>query len=365
MAIRKSAMALAALTLTAGITVLVAQTPATKPAEKAAVKPAEKAPPAPAPTPAPTPAPAPAPAPAPVADGKLKFEPVFAVGTPFFQQVTTDVEQTVKVQGGQEMKLKHSQTFFFKWEPLKIENKKTTCKLTIRGMKLKVDVANNPVNYDNTTDQPNANNPGLNDFLKNLVGSDFTVTFGENMLPEKVEGQENLLKNLGAANQQMEQLLKKILTNEAMKEMSDPLAGLTPGAPKGVGETWTRTSPLKLGPIGDYDRSLTFTYKGKDPEQKELERIEVTSKLTYKAPSEAADGLLFRIKGGELTTAQPTPGYFLYDAKTGLLVKSELKVTMTGSLKVAIGNTETTVNLNQSQTTNVQSSLKDYVAEKK
>jgi len=349
MGLRKQAGML--LGIFGSLTWLIAQAPAPKAETPAVIQPVEKAAPAAAPV-------------APASD-KLKFAPIFTIGKPFFQQVTTDVEQIVKVTGGSELKLKHSQIFFFRWEGMKVENTKTTAKLTIRGIKLKVDVANNPVNYDSTADQPNANNPGLNDFLKNLVGADLTVVFNEAMAVEKVEGQEELLKRLGAANQSVEQLLKKILTADSLKEMCDPLAGLTPDTPKGVGETWTKSTPIKLGPIGDYDRTLSFVYKGKDPEQKELERVEVTPKLAYKPPSDAADGLLFRIKSGELNTVNPKPGYFLYDAKTGLLIKSELVVTMTGTLNVAIGNTETTVMLNQTQTTTVQSSDKDYVAEKK
>ena len=296
---------------------------------------------------------------------KLKFEPKFELNKPFFQSVSTDVDQTVKVQGGNDLKLKHQQTFFFKWLPIKQDGDKWTVKLTIEGIKLKVDVANNPVNYDSTSDQPNANNPGLNDFFKNLLGSEFTVMYGKGMVVEKVEGQDALLKNLGAANQQMEQLLKKILTNEALKEMSDPMAGLTPPAEKGVGEKWDKTTSLKLGPIGDYERKLSFEYKGKDPEQKDLERVEVKAALTYKPPTTEVDGLLFRIKSGDLTTQNPKAGTYLFDAKTGFLKKADLSVTMTGTLNVAIGTTETTVTLNQTQSTTVMTQDKSFVAEKK
>ncbi len=304
-----------------------------------------------------------APTPAPAND-KLAFEPKFVMGESFYQQITTEVEQTVKVQGGNELKLKHAQTFLFQWTPMKQEGDKWTVRMTIEGIKLKVDVANNPVNYDSTNEQANANNPGLNDFFKNLIGSEFTIVFTKNMMVEKVDGQEALLKSLGAANQQMEQLLKKILTTEALKEMSDPLAGLTPGVAKGVGEKWDRSTPLNLGPIGTYDRKLSFTYKGKDTEQKELERVEVSTTMKYSAPAGDADGLLFRVKAGDLTTQNPKPGYYLYDAKTGLVVKAELAVTMQGTLNVAVGSTETTVQLNQTQKTTVESSKKSFLPEK-
>ncbi len=308
----------------------------------------------------------PAPAPAPASD-KQKFEPKFEAKKPFYQLVTTDVEQTVKVQGGQDLKLKHSQSFYFQWTPEKLEGDKWTVLLKIEGVKLRVDVANNPVNYDSTAENANAQNPGLNEFFKNLVGATFTVTFGKGMVVEKVDGQEALLKNLGAANQQMEALLKKVLTAEALKEMSDPLAGLTPGGDKpekGAGDKWTKTTPLKLGPIGDYERAYTFEYKGKDKEKPELDRVEVKATLTYKPPSGDADGLLFRIKSGDLTTQNPKAGYYLYDPKTGYLAKTELAVTMSGTLVVAIGQTDTSVQLFQTQTTTVETKGETFLPKK-
>ncbi|MCU0705931.1 MAG: DUF6263 family protein [Fimbriiglobus sp.] len=303
------------------------------------------------------------PAPAPASD-KQKFEPKFELNKPFFQLVTTDVDQTVKVQGGNDLKLKHSQTFFFKWLPTKQDGDKWTVQLTIEGVKLRVDVASNPVSYDSTTENANTQNPGLNEFFKNLVGSTFTVVFGKGMQPEKVEGQEALLKNLGAANQQMEALLKKILTTESLKEMSDPLAGLTPGTEKGPNEKWTKTTKLTLGPIGEYDRQYTFEYKGKDKEKAELDRVEVKANLTYKPPQGDADGLLFRIKSGDLATQNPKAGYYLFDPKTGWLVKSELAVTMSGTLVVAVGQTETSVQLFQTQTTTVETKGETFLPKK-
>src|SRR5262245_16563520 len=36
---------------------------------------------------------------------------------PFFQKLSTDVKQTIKVQGGAELSQNHQQTFYFKWTP--------------------------------------------------------------------------------------------------------------------------------------------------------------------------------------------------------------------------------------------------------
>ena len=304
------------------------------------------------------------------AQEKLKFEPKFEVNKAFYQKVSTKVDQVVKVQGGADLSLKHEQTFLFKWLPTKLEAEKWTVKLTIEGAILKVDIASNPVNYDSTAEQPAAgNNPGLADFFKNLIGTEFTITYAKGMVVEKVEGREDFLKKLGTTNPQMEALLKKLLTDEALKEMADPTAGLMPGAdkPAGVaaGEAWEKKTTMPLGPIGTYDRTLSFKYIGKDAEKKELDKVEVTAKLLYKAPDANADGLLFRIKGATLDTVDPKAGTFLFDSKLGQIVTGTIAVRMSGKLNVTIGTTETEVQLVQDQTTTLETSDKSYLPAKK
>jgi len=301
------------------------------------------------------------------AQDKQKFENKFEVNKSFYQQVSTKVSQKVKVQGGTDMELKHNQTFMFKWTPEKLDGKKWIVKQTIEGVKLEVDIGGNPVKYDSTVDSPSAgNNPGLSEFFKNLVGSSFTITFGENGAVEKVEGKDEFLKKLGSANPQMENLLKKILSDEALKEMSDPLVGLTPPAEKAVNESWEKKATLPLGPIGSYDRTLKFTYKGKDATQKELDRVDVDVNLAYKTPTADADGLLFRIKGGNLGVddKDKKPGEYLYNPKTGRLDSAKIAVNMKGKLTVSIGTTETEVELAQEQTTEIKTQDTSFVAPK-
>jgi hypothetical protein len=301
------------------------------------------------------------------AQDKQKFEPKFEAGKSFFQKVSTTVEQTVKVQGGTDMKLKHEQTFYFKWTPEKQDGEKWIVKQVIEGVVLKVDIGGNPVSYDSTSDTPNANNSGLADFFKNLINSEFKITFTKTGAVEKVEGKDDFVRKLGSANPQMEQLLKKILSDEALKEMSDPLGGLTPPAEKAVNETWEKKANLPLGPIGSYDRTLKFTYKGKDATQKELDRVEADVNLVYKAPTMDTDGLLFRIKGGNLgiDDKNKKPAEYLFDAKAGRLVSSKLNVVMTGKLNVSIGTTETEVELYQTQATSIESAEKSLLPAKK
>lgn len=298
---------------------------------------------------------------------KLTFETKFEKDKSFYQELTTEVGQTVKVQGGSDLNLKHKQIFYFKWTPITIDKEKTVVKQTIEGVKMTVDIAGNPINYDSTDPNPTgtSSNPGLADFFKSLVGAEFTVTYGPGMKVEKVDGREEFLKKLGGANPQMEQLLKKILSEEALKEMTDPSLGLTPPAAKAVGESWEKKSTLSLGPIGSYERTLKYTAKGKDPQNKTLERIEVEAKLEYKPPTDQLDGLLFRIKSGKLETINPKPGVILYNPQLNRVESAEIALTMRGSLNVTIGTTDTMVELQQDQKTTTRIGDKSFLPEKK
>jgi hypothetical protein len=153
-------------------------------------------------------------------------------------------------------------------------------------------------------------------------------------------------------------LLKKILTDDSLKQMADPTAGLAPDAPKASGEKWERKSTLNLGPVGSYDVKYDFNYKGKDATLKHLDRVEISPSITYKAPADNADGLLFKIKSGTMESKgldpdQP-PSVLLYNSALGRIEKATISLKLEGSLNVAIGGTDTKVDLSQRQTTTIE-----------
>ncbi len=292
-------------------------------------------------------------------DAKQSFETKFEKDKPFYQKLTTKVDQQLKVQGGSEVPLKHEQTFYFKWTPVSQDKDGTwTAKMAIEGVQFKMDIAGQTIDYDSTNPNPlgAAGNPGLAEFFKNLVGSELTVKFGKNMAVEKVDGRDELQKKLAAVNPQMEAVLKTVLTDEAIKEMTDPSAGVTPPVPQPVNGTWEKKSTLSLGPIGSYDRTFAYTYKGKDPEKKDLDRIEVKPTLTYKPPTGSGEGLPFRIKGGKLETKEVKQGLVLYNPKSGKVEQVRINLVLTGDLDVVIGSADSKVALNQDQRTELDTS---------
>jgi hypothetical protein len=310
-------------------------------------------------TPAPAqPTPAPTTQPAPAAPGKEAFATKFEKDKSFYQKLTTKVEQTLKVQGGgADVPLKHEQTYYFKWTPVTVDKDKTVAKQVIEGLKFKMDIAGQTVDYDSTDPNPSgaAGNPGLTEFFKTLVGAEFTVTFGKNGAVEKVDGKEDILKKLAGVNPQVEGILRQVMSDETLKEMTDPAAGVTPPEPKGPNDTWEKKGTLSLGAVGSFDRTYVYTYKGKDAEKKELDRVEVKPTISYKPSTTPGGGLPFQIKSGKLDTKEVKQGVILYDPKAGRVESVRMNVILNGQLTVTVAGTDATVDLYQDQKTELDS----------
>ncbi|HEY1188608.1 MAG TPA: DUF6263 family protein [Gemmata sp.] len=295
-------------------------------------------------------------------DGKL---------TPFYQEVETKVTQVIKVQN-QDLTQKQSSKFWYQWTPVKeeqaTEGKETftrwTVKQKIEGLEMNIDISGNPINYSSKNEATgSAGNPGLVEFFKGLNGTEFTATLGKNYKVEKVEGKEEFIKKLGSGSQQMDALLKKVLTEDALKEMVDPTAKLFPDGPKKVGDTWEKKTTLNLGPIGSYELVYKLKYAGVE---KEKDKLELETVITYSPPKENPDGLLFRIKEGSTLVSVPagSKGVIFYDPKTQLIDSAEINIKLDGKLTVVIGGTDTKVELDQQQTTTIKTSTTSLYATK-
>ena len=297
---------------------------------------------------------------------KAKFELKLEKDKAFFQMMKTEVTQVIKVQG-QDLTQKQDSTFYFKWTPEKQEGDKWILKQKIEGLKMQIDISGNPITYDSTkTDQTGSSgNPGLMDFFKNLQGSEFGVTLNtKDWKVEKVDGKDEFIKRLGAGNAQMDSLLKKIMTDDALKQMADPTFNFIPDAPKAAKDTWEKKTTLGLGPIGSYEITYKFTYTGKDATKKHLDRVEVATTLTYKPPTESTDGLLFKIKDGKMESKPLDPGQqsvILFNAATGRIEEATIFLKLRGELTVTIGGTDTKVELDQTQKTDILSGNETYL----
>jgi hypothetical protein len=306
-----------------------------------------------------------APAPAPAGDNPLALK--FVKDQPFHQELTTRTIQNIKVQG-LDVGQNQEQTFYFKFDPQKQEGDKWIVKQTIEGVKMKIDIAGSPVSYDSTNEAAAAGtNTALSEFFKALKGSQFTLTIDKFGTVEKVEGREDFIKKLIQANKQLEQLLNKILGEDAIKQMADPSFGVVPKEPRKVGDTWTKTTKLSLGPLGSYENTYTFKYVKQTGDNAEID-VTVALKYTPPAADQGGETLPFKIKGGTITQVQDDKsnrGKVVFNTKTGRIESSNVQVKMSGTLQLDIGGTTTDVSLTQDQTTEVKTFDKSPVPEKK
>jgi Family of unknown function (DUF6263) len=287
-----------------------------------------------------------------LAQDKVKLEWKFEKDKTFYQEMTTKTEQGMKVMG-QDVSQKQEQTLYFSYTPKEVDKDGNwTIAQKIEGFKMTININNQPISFDSTAPAGTTNNATLGEFFKQLVGTEFKLTVDKSMKVTKVEGKDTFVKNLSTSNPQMEVLLKKILTDESMKQMADPTFGMLPGKEVTKGETWKKDSKLSLGPIGGYDNTYTYTYEGKDEKDPNLHKVKVDTTLKYTTPSEA-EGLPFKIKSANLT-AKDSKGTLRFNAAKGRLEDSELHLQLDGSLDIEIAGTTTKVELTQKTDTTIK-----------
>jgi hypothetical protein len=283
-------------------------------------------------------------------DLKLKLEK----GKTVYQEVTTDTKQDMSVMG---MKISQSQkqTFFFSWTPKdKDKDGNWTVTQKIEGVKLDLEIGGTKIPFDSTS--PSAAGGPLADFFKALVGSELTLTLDKDMKVTKIEGREEFLKKLTSTNQQMEPLLKQILSDDSLKQMADPTFSVVPGKPVKKDDTWERTSTLNLGPIGSFETKYKYTDEGADEKDKKLRKIKFDTTLKYTPPAATAGaGLPFKILSADLQGKDST-GTLLFDVDKGRVASTNASTKLAGKLSIEIGGMASTVELEQSQTTTMKTS---------
>jgi hypothetical protein len=274
----------------------------------------------------------------------------FEVGKPFYQEMTTVTTQDMKVMG-QYVTQNQKVTFYLSWNPVEQDKDGNwIVKQKIEGSKIETEIGGKPVIFDST--QKGAAPQPLSDFYSSLVDSEFTLTIDQNTKIIKIEGGDEFLKKLVKENPRSEPLLRIILTDEALKQMSDPAFSVLPGKPVKRGDIWEKKASLDTGPIGSFDTNYKYTYEGRDESQ--LQRIKVETTLKYQSPSpNAAGALAFKIVKADLKSKE-SKGNILFDSAKGRMAKSDMTLHLTGTLTIDIGGSASEVTLDQTQTTKIR-----------
>jgi len=284
----------------------------------------------------------------------------FDAKEPFYQEMTTETVQTMTVMG-MEVKQTQNQTFYMQWTPLTDKSTKDAwvVEQKIIGVKMNINIGGNNIAYDSQA-KDQAQNP-LTDFFKALTSptAKFVLTINkDDMKVTKIDGRKEFIDELVKSNQQLDTLLKQILSEDALKQMADPTFAAIP--PKGEipkSGTWEKKNViLNMGPIGTYDTSYTYKVDEKklaDQVKAGKVTIDVTTTLTYKAPDSKSGALPFIIKEGKLE-GKSKEGKIVFDVTKGRIDSSDLVLDLDGRLVIEIAGQPTEVTLKQTQTSKLK-----------
>ncbi|MCS7167236.1 MAG: DUF6263 family protein [Gemmatales bacterium] len=280
---------------------------------------------------------------------KLVFKP----NQQYFQKMTSTTNQTLKIQN-QDVKQNQEQEFIFSWTVKSASPEKVELEQRIEAVRMAITIGSNRIEYDSRRkDQPE--NP-VASFFKPLINASFTLTLDpKTNRILSVQGRDAFVSRLRDANPNMATLLGQILSEEQMKQMAEPAFAFVPTTPVAVRGSWEREVRLSLGPLGSYEAKYVYTYLGKEKKDNlELDKIEVKGSIKYRVPESAqAGGLPFRIEEGNLE-AKEISGTIYFDSSKGRMASSDMTVRLAGKLTISVGDQKATVDLEQTQTTKVE-----------
>jgi hypothetical protein len=268
----------------------------------------------------------------------------FEKGRTFYQTITTHTDQTMKVLG-QEVKQSQNQTFVLSWTPEKRDGDSWVVKLKVEGVKMEIDIGGQKMAYDST--RAKKEKGALDDFLAALVGSEFHVTLDRMCQVQKVEGREEFIRRLAAANPQSEAMLRQVLSEDALKQMANPVLVTAPRRQVDKGDYWVKEERTDLGAVGSYVGSWQYVHMGKEGKLVKLKADAL--KFEYQ-PSAGGGGLPFTVKSSNLKAKNAT-GVILFDPEKGRLHSAEMSMDMEGELTIDVGGQESKVELSQTQKT--------------
>jgi RNA polymerase sigma factor (sigma-70 family) len=279
----------------------------------------------------------------------LRWE--FDRGKPFYQTMTTETRQAMKVMNNDVVQVQ-KQTFYYRWTPQRREGEDWVLGQKVLGVRIEIDIGGNKTVFDSTkADQPGA----LSDFYKALVGAEFRVTLGRGAEVKKVEGRDELVKKLGALEPALDLVVQQVLTEDALRHAARSAFTPLPRGRLRPGDRWTRKAEQSGSPWGVYRSTSEYTYEGGEDG---LDRIRLRLRSTLKpAPRSGAGGSPFTVTKGE-AEGEGT-GTILFDRARGRVVRLESIQKLEGELTTRIGGQETALTLSQTQKLTVRTTHRD------
>jgi RNA polymerase sigma factor (sigma-70 family) len=280
-------------------------------------------------------------------DTSVVFAWKFEKAKPFYQEWTTETSHDMVVQGNKANQTQ-SETFYFRWTPVKEQNDNWTLKQEYLGVKLDIDIGGNKTQFDSTKEEPGTPSP-IADFYRALIGAQFRMTLDKDYRVSKIEGREEFARKLVIATPSLGQVVQGVLREDALRHVAETTFANLPDDPVRPGDTWTRKSKRDMGPAGVFVTTSGYTYAGKEGK---LDKITMESTLESRPAADGGLGLPFNVKKGKLK-GEGT-GTLWFDRAKGRVVRLELTQKVRGKLTVAVGEQESELDMAETQRTLVK-----------
>jgi RNA polymerase sigma factor (sigma-70 family) len=277
----------------------------------------------------------------------------FAKDRPFYQELTTETDQDMKVNGNT-VRQNQAQTYYYRWTPRgRDEDGNWILVQRITGIRMNIDIGGSKVEFDSTKEARH-HNP-LAAFLRGLVGSELQVTLTRGGKVQKVEGRDAIIKKLSAANPNLGTVLEQVLSEAAIRHAAQECFAALPEGAVRPGATWTRKTQEDMSPVGSYRATGRYTYEGR---QGNVDQIKIETGLKDWRPAGNGADLAFSFKTTDFKGTGS--GFLLFERDKGRVVRMESSLIITSKVTFGIGEQET--ELTQTQKTTLRTTDADPLA---
>jgi RNA polymerase sigma factor (sigma-70 family) len=264
----------------------------------------------------------------------------FVPGRPFYQEVTTETDQSMKVMGNDVLQ-RQKQTFVYRWTPGKQEGGNQELEQKVERVALEIEIGGNKLTFDSTRDQTSKS--PLAEFYNFLVGAQFKVTLNKEHKVLKIEGRDELLKKLAAARPGQKKVADEVLNVNTLRRMSEGLLAGLPSRGVRKGDSWTRKETLDTSSGMGYEATYRYTYEGREGK---LDRITIKLESVQVSGEAGKGGLPYSIRRSGVRPVESS-GVLLFDREKGRIVLLDTTWKLEGPLEIEIGGQEAVVNIRQ------------------
>ena len=196
---------------------------------------------------------------------------------------------------------------------------------------------------ENKVDAPGL--PGFNvgDKLKDVT---FTATLDEKLNVTRLEGYDKFLDAASDGDEGRKKLMKAMMPETAIRQSFGQTFMIAADKPVAVGEKWSRTDRMALGPLGSVETKSAFKL---DAVKGDVATISMAGELKFSAGDGDA-GLPFRIIKADLK-AENFTGTHRFDVKAGRLTESKVEMTMGGTMTIEVAGKTIDAKMKQKMTT--------------